>query len=140
MRKHKTLTLIIFLTLGLFNYTSNANSLKIALFLPFDSSSYSEMAESIHNGINDSLNNFNLNSRIERFNESNSLKDNLLTFKKINSKKEAVKNLPNLLFLKGKTFEEELNDIPENLKIKFQTFPSITSAESRILLYSKDIL
>jgi len=45
------------------------------------------MAESIHNGINDSLNNFNLNSRIERFNESNSLKDNLLTFKKINSKK-----------------------------------------------------
>jgi hypothetical protein len=45
------------------------------------------MAESIHNGINDSLNNFNLNSRIEKFHESNSLKDNLLTFKKINSKK-----------------------------------------------------
>jgi len=87
MRKHKTLTLIIFLTLGLFNYTSNANSLNIALFLPFDSSSYSEMAESIHNGINDSLNNFNLNSKIERFNETNSLKDNLQTFKKINSKK-----------------------------------------------------
>ena len=46
-----------------------------------------KMAESIHNGINDSLNNLNLNSRIERFHESNSLKDNLLTFKKINSKK-----------------------------------------------------
>ena len=45
------------------------------------------MAESIHNGINDSLNNFNLNNRIERFNETNSLKDNLLTFKKINAKK-----------------------------------------------------
>ena len=54
--------------------------------------------------------------------------------------KEAMKNLPNLLFLKGKTFKYELNDIPENLKIQFQTFPSITSAESRILLYSKNIL
>ena len=66
--------------------------------------------------------------------------DHMLKSKKINSKKEAIKNLPNLLFLKGKTFKEELNDIPENLKIKFQTFPSITSAESRILLYSKNIL
>ena len=74
MRKHKTLTLIIFLTLGLFNYTSNANSLNIALFLPFDSSPYSEMAESIHNGINDSLNNFNLNCRIEKFHESKMFK------------------------------------------------------------------
>ena len=66
--------------------------------------------------------------------------DHMLKSKKINSKKEAFKNLPNLLFLKGKTFKEELNDIPKNLKIKFQTFPSITSAESRILLYSKNIL
>ncbi len=64
----------------------------------------------------------------------------MLKSKKINSKKEAIKNLPNLLFLKGKSFKDELNDIPENLKIKFQTFPSITSAESRILLYSKNIL
>ena len=37
--------------------------------------------------IDDSLNNFNLNSRIEKFHESNSLKENLQTFKKINSKK-----------------------------------------------------
>ena len=64
----------------------------------------------------------------------------MLKSKKIKSRKEAVKNLPNLLFLKGKTFENELSDIPENLKIKFQTFPSITSAESKILLYSKNIL
>ena len=56
------------------------------------------------------------------------------------SKKDALDNMPNLLFLKGKTFKKELNDIPGNLKIKFQTFPSITSAESRILLYSKNIL
>ena len=66
--------------------------------------------------------------------------DHMLKSKKINSHKEAFKNLPNLLFLKGKTFKDELNDIPKNLKIKFQTFPSITSAESRILLYSKNIL
>ena len=66
--------------------------------------------------------------------------DHMLKSKKINSKREAIKNLPNLLFLKGKSFKAELNDIPENLKIKFQTFPSITSAESRILLYSKNIL
>ena len=66
--------------------------------------------------------------------------DHMLKSKKINSKKEAIKNLPNLLFLKGKRFKEEINDIPKNLKIKFQTFPSITSAESRILLYDKNIL
>jgi len=64
----------------------------------------------------------------------------MLKSKKIKSRKEAVKNLPNLLFLKGKTFQNELNEIPKNLKIKFQIFPSITSAESRILLYSKNIL
>ncbi len=66
--------------------------------------------------------------------------DHMLKSKKIKSRKEAVKNLPNLLFLKGKTFKYELNDIPKNLKIQFQTFPSITSAESRILLYSKNVL
>ena len=56
------------------------------------------------------------------------------------SEKEAIENIPNLLFLKGKTFENELNDVPQNIKIKFQTFPSITSAESRIVLYNKNIL
>ena len=64
----------------------------------------------------------------------------MLKSKKIKTRKEAVKNIPNLLFLKGKTFKNELNDMPKYLKIKFQTFPSITSAESRILLYSKIIL
>ena len=66
--------------------------------------------------------------------------NHMLKSKNIKSKKEAIKNIPNLLFLKGKTFNKELNDIPENLKLKFQTLPSITSAESRILLYSKNIL
>ena len=64
----------------------------------------------------------------------------MLKSNKINSKKEAIKDMPTLLFLKGKTYADELNNIPENLNIKFKTFPSITSAESRILLYSKNIL
>ena len=63
----------------------------------------------------------------------------MLKSKKIKSKEEAARNIPNLLFLKGKTFQNELNNIPEYLNIKFETFPSITSAESRILLYNKDI-
>ncbi len=66
--------------------------------------------------------------------------DHMLKSKKIKTRKEAFKSIPNLLFLKGKTFKDELNDMPDNLKIKFQTFPSITSAESRILLYNKNIL
>ena len=66
--------------------------------------------------------------------------DHMQKSKNIKSKNEALKNMPNLLFLKGKTYNNELLDIPKNLNIKFQTFPSITSAESRILLYNKDIL
>ena len=66
--------------------------------------------------------------------------NHMLKSKKIKSKKQALNNIPNLLFLKGKTFQNELNAIPENFKINFQTFPSVTSAESRILLYSKNIL
>ena len=64
--------------------------------------------------------------------------DQMLKSKKINSKKEAIKNLPNLLFLKGKSFQNELNAIPTNLNIKFKEFRSITSAESRVLLYNKN--
>ena len=66
--------------------------------------------------------------------------NHMLKSKSIKSKKEALKNMPNLLFLKGKSFSNELHDVPEDLNIKFQTFPSITSAESRILLYNKNIL
>ena len=66
--------------------------------------------------------------------------NHMLKSKNIKSKREALKKMPNLLFLKGKSFRKELNDIPESLNINFQTFPSITSAESRILLYSKNIL
>lgn len=66
--------------------------------------------------------------------------NHMLKSKNITSKKEALKKIPNLLFLKGKTFRKELNNVPESLNINFQTFPSITSAESRILLYNKIIL
>jgi len=45
------------------------------------------MAKSIHDGINDSINNSELDAKIEKFYESDSLDDNFLTFKKINTKK-----------------------------------------------------
>ncbi len=64
--------------------------------------------------------------------------NHMLKSKKIKSKDEAVRNIPNLLFLKGKSFQNELNDIPKNLNIKFKEFRSITSAESRVLLYNKN--
>ena len=64
--------------------------------------------------------------------------NHMLKSKKIKSKEEAARNVPNLLFLKGKTFQNELNDIPKNLNIKFKEFRSITSAESRVLLYTKN--
>ena len=64
--------------------------------------------------------------------------NHMLKSKKINSKEEAMRNIPNLLFLKGKTFQNELNNIPKYLNIKFKKFRSITSAESRVLLYNKN--
>jgi len=66
--------------------------------------------------------------------------NHMLKSKKIKSKEEALKNMPNLLFLKGKTFNKELNDIPKSLNVRFQLFQSITSAESKILLYNKHTL
>ena len=66
--------------------------------------------------------------------------NHMLKSKSITSKEEAIKKTPNLLFLKGKTFQNEINNIPKRLSFTFQTFPSITSAESRILLYNKNIL
>ena len=64
--------------------------------------------------------------------------NHMLKSKKIKSREEAARNIPNLLFLKGKTFQNELNDIPKHLNIKFKEFRSITSAESRVLLYNKN--
>ena len=39
--------------------------------------------------------------------------DHMQKSKNISSKKEALKNIPNLLFLKGKSFDKELSDIPK---------------------------
>ena len=64
--------------------------------------------------------------------------NHMLKSKSIKTRKEAIEKIPNLLFLKGKTFKQELNNLPKNLNIKFQTFPSITSEESRILMYSNN--
>mgnify|MGYP001238644898 FL=1 len=66
--------------------------------------------------------------------------NHMLKSKSVTSKEEAIKKTPNLLFLKGKTFQNEIDNIPKSLSFTFQTFPSITSAESRILLYNKNIL
>ena len=66
--------------------------------------------------------------------------NHMLKSKSVKSKEEAITKTPNLLFLKGKSFQNELNDMPKSLSFKFQTFPSITSAESRILLYNKNII
>ena len=64
----------------------------------------------------------------------------MLKSNEINTEEEAIKNLPNLLFLKGKNYFEELKDIPDKWKINFSFYSSITSAESKILMYSKDNL
>ena len=66
--------------------------------------------------------------------------DFMLKSNKIDTEEEAIKNLPNLLFLKGKNYLEELKDIPNKWKINFSFYSSITSAESKILMYSKDNL
>ncbi len=66
--------------------------------------------------------------------------DYMLKSNEINTEEEAIKNLPNLLFLKGKNYFEELKDIPDKWKINFSFYSSITSAESKILMYNKDNL
>ncbi len=66
--------------------------------------------------------------------------DYMLKSNEINTEEEAIKNLPNLLFLKGKNYFEELKDIPDKWKINFSFYSSITSAESKILMYNKENL
>ena len=57
------------------------------------------------------------------------------------SKKDAIRNLPNLLFLKGKNYKIELQNLSFYPKINFEIKDSITSDEGKILFYkSKRIL
>ena len=48
---------------------------------------------------------------------------------------DALKNLPNLLFLKGKNYQSELDLLTFNTKIKFTILESITNKDARILFY-----
>ncbi len=58
------------------------------------------------------------------------LKENINTSKEI-----AMHNLPNLLFLKGKNYKSELEDLPFSSKINFEIKNSITSDKGKILFY-----
>ena len=51
------------------------------------------------------------------------------------SKKDALKNMPNLLFLKGKSYVDELASIQFKSNIKFMVLNSITNKEGKILFY-----
>ena len=53
------------------------------------------------------------------------------------SKEDAIRNLPNLLFLKGKNYKNELNKINHKFKINFRILDSITNKEGKILFYEK---
>ena len=51
------------------------------------------------------------------------------------SKKDALDNMPNLLFLKGKSYVDELASIQFKSNIKFMVLNSITNKEGKILFY-----
>ena len=63
--------------------------------------------------------------------------NHMLKSKKIKSKEEATKNMPNLLFLKGKSYYSEIIELGKNKKISFEEYPSITDKDGRILYISK---
>ena len=53
---------------------------------------------------------------------------------------EAAKHdLPKLLFLKGKTYLNELNSLPSSHQLDFDVHQSITSNEGKILVYEKKL-
>ena len=54
------------------------------------------------------------------------------------NKKNISKNLPNLLFLKGKNFKIELDDLSKKYTIKFKIINSITDKESKILFFKSE--
>ena len=51
------------------------------------------------------------------------------------SKKDALENMPNLLFLKGKSYYEELTSIQSKTNLNFTVFNSITNKDGKILFY-----
>ena len=58
----------------------------------------------------------------------------------MNSGLEYDKNtieIPNMLFLKGKTYNQEILELNQSRQLNFKIIQSITDAESKILLYKK---
>ena len=46
------------------------------------------------------------------------------------------KNIPNLLFLKGKLYNDELNELKKVRKFEFKVYPSVTNEYGKILFIS----
>ncbi len=59
----------------------------------------------------------------------------VMTNQKINCKEIAISKLPNLLFLKGKNYKRELNELSIFYKINFEVKRSITDHDAKILYY-----
>ena len=51
------------------------------------------------------------------------------------SEKDALKKLPNLLFLKGKNYKNELSALTKEIKVNFLIINSITNKDGKILFY-----
>ena len=62
----------------------------------------------------------------------------MLKSEELNTYQSAVKNLPKLLFLKGKSFKNELNDMPVRYQNSFTIHQSITSEEGKILVFERN--
>lgn len=62
----------------------------------------------------------------------------MLKSEELKTYQSAVKNLPKLLFLKGKSFKNELNDMPVRYQNSFTIHQSITSEEGKILVFERN--
>ena len=62
----------------------------------------------------------------------------MLKSKNYESIEAAKQDLPKLLFLKGKNYLNELNNLPLSHQLDFDIHQSITSNEGKILVYKKE--
>ena len=63
----------------------------------------------------------------------------MLKSKNYESIEAAKQDLPKLLFLKGKNYLNELNNLPLSHQLDFDIHQSITSNEGKILVYKKEL-
>ena len=61
----------------------------------------------------------------------------MLKSNKFKSSKDTIDYLPKLLFLKGKSYQSELENIPYKHQLRFDVHQSITSKEGKILVHKK---